>query len=686
MNKQTGIMYSRPVVGSLSAAVVAILLYGSNPVGAQAPQGIGIMYLEDSDAAGNPPYNWAMDQGLTNPNVQGIALRTQWNRVEPHEHVNADDFYWDYLDQGVALAAANGKKVSISVQAGVETPQWVYDAGASVFYVTEQFGYSAITDGVTAAGSTTVISAGDTAGWDATASVGLQIFGGSIPAGTTIVTVNASNNVTISAPATQSATGVAITTAMISPMPLPWDPIFQQKWGAFIQAFAARYGNNPNVAYVTMGGAGRRRESYFCFTPYDMAYFINTLGGLPNWQAGVQWIIDQYGTYFPNTPFILAMADPIPTPDGDTALKAVCDYGAAQHPGNHFGVMSCGLQYPNGPNNGSMGVTEVELLSPISTVGYCFYGPQGPYTDPATGRFMLDLGLERGFNFGAHFIEVYALDCNIPILAPVLATWGARMTATAPIPPASTSVPGDFNNDGYSDYLLYNPSANQTVIYYMNNNVLTSSTYGPTLPGGWQVAAVGDFNTDGHPDYLLFNPATGETVIYYMNNNVLTASTYGPTLPGGWSVVAVADFNLDGYPDYLLYDATTGATVIWYMHNNVYIGSAAGPTIPGGWRVAAVGDFNRDGHPDYLLFNPGTGETVIYYMNNNLLTASTYGPTLPGGWSVAGVADFNLDGYPDYLLYDPTTGGTVIWYMSDNALIASTTGPTVPGGWIPVAP
>ena len=92
-------------------------------------------------------------------------------------------------------------------------------------------------------------------------------------------------------------------------MPLPWDPVFQQKWGAFIQALAARYGNAPNLAYVVMGGPGRRAEAYFCFTAYDMDYFINTLGGLPNWELGVKWIIDQYGTYFPNTPFILAMAD-----------------------------------------------------------------------------------------------------------------------------------------------------------------------------------------------------------------------------------------------------------------------------------------------------------------------------------------------------------------------------------------
>src|SRR5258708_10775931 len=81
------------------------------------------------------------------------------------------------------------------------------------------------------------------------------------------------------------------------------------------------------------------------------------------------------------------------------------------------------------------------------------------------------------------------------------------------------------------------------------------------IPGGWQVAAVGDFNRDGHPDYLLFNPATGETVIYYMNNNILTVSTYGPTLPGGWSVAGLDDFNFNSYPRYLLFKANNSGTV-----------------------------------------------------------------------------------------------------------------------------
>ena len=53
---------------------------------------------------------------------------------------------------------------------------------------------------------------------------------------------------------------------------------------------------------------------------------------------------------------------------------------------------------------------------------------------------MLDLGLERGFNFGAHFIEVYPNDINDPVLASVLTAWGALLTTTPPIPTAPSGL------------------------------------------------------------------------------------------------------------------------------------------------------------------------------------------------------------------------------------------------------
>jgi hypothetical protein len=219
---------------------------------------------------------------------------------------------------------------------------------------------------------------------------------------------------------------------------------------------------------------------------------------------------------------------------------------------------------------------------------------------------------------------------------------GYDLGTPAPTPtPTPTATPAaaraaviDFNGDGKPDFVLRNANTRQTAIYYLDNNILIGSGYGPTLPAGWGLRGVADFNRDSHPDYVLFSPATDQTGIYYLNNNVYIGSTYGPTLPAGWELVATADFNGDGKPDYLLYNVNTRQTGIYYLNNNLYIGSAYGPTLPAGWELRGVADFNGDSHPDYALFVPRTGQTGIYYLNNNLYISSAYGPTLPAGWSL----------------------------------------------------
>ena len=248
------------------------------------------------------------------------------------------------------------------------------------------------------------------------------------------------------------------------------------------------------------------------------------------------------------------------------------------------------------------------------------------------------------------------------------------------------AVPYDFNNDGHSDYLLYNSNTQQTAIWYLNNNVFIGSAFGPNLPSGWQLAAVADFNRDGHPDYLLYSPVTRQTVIWYMNDNVHTGSANGPTLPSGWNVVALADFNLDGYPDYVLFNANTRGTVIWYMRVNAHIGSANGPTLPGGWSLRAVADFNGNGRPDYLLFSPVTRQTVIWYMSGVTHTSSANGPTIVAGWEVVGAADFDHNARPDYVLYNSPSHQTAIWYLNNNIFLHNAGGPTLPAGWTLVAP
>jgi len=244
----------------------------------------------------------------------------------------------------------------------------------------------------------------------------------------------------------------------------------------------------------------------------------------------------------------------------------------------------------------------------------------------------------------------------------------------------------DFNSDARPDFILNNPVTSQTVVWYMDSNVRIGSTYGPTLPGGWNLMGVADFNLDGHPDYLLFNSGTHHTVIWYLSGVSILTANNGPTLPDGWELVATADFNRDTHADFLLFNPSTRRTVIWYMNNNVHVSGNYGPTLPAGWRVAAAADFNRDGYPDYLLFNASTRQTVIWYMRNNVHVTGTSGPTLPMGWNLVGAADFDGNGRPDYLLYASSTGQTAIWYMNNNVLIGGAAGPTLPVGWNLAAP
>jgi hypothetical protein len=97
----------------------------------------------------------------------------------------------------------------------------------------------------------------------------------------------------------------------------------------------------------------------------------------------------------------------------------------------------------------------------------------------------------------------------------------------------------DFNRDGHPDYLLFKPSTRQSVIWYLSASVTrTGSRSGPTIPAGYSIVGVADFNGNGSPDYVLYNSTTHQTAIWYLNDNQLIGTAFGPTLPGGWGLAA----------------------------------------------------------------------------------------------------------------------------------------------------
>jgi hypothetical protein len=59
---------------------------------------------------------------ISQDNCDGVRWKADWSAVEP----TPDNYDWQYLDAAVALAAANGKRCDISVNAGINSPAWLF--------------------------------------------------------------------------------------------------------------------------------------------------------------------------------------------------------------------------------------------------------------------------------------------------------------------------------------------------------------------------------------------------------------------------------------------------------------------------------------------------------------------------------------------------------------------------------
>src|SRR6266567_3328829 len=88
----------------------------------EAPKG---MYIFSSGklSATNQAFTSA-GTAISNANCDGVRWKVRWSDIE----VTPDTYTWQYLDDAVALAAANNKKCGISIDAGTDCPAWLYAA------------------------------------------------------------------------------------------------------------------------------------------------------------------------------------------------------------------------------------------------------------------------------------------------------------------------------------------------------------------------------------------------------------------------------------------------------------------------------------------------------------------------------------------------------------------------------
>jgi len=242
----------------------------------------------------------------------------------------------------------------------------------------------------------------------------------------------------------------------------------------------------------------------------------------------------------------------------------------------------------------------------------------------------------------------------------------------------------DFNADGTSDLVWYNPTTNGIDIWKLANGAWAGSSDVGAHPAGYQLAGFGDFNRDGTSDILWFNPVTGDVDLWKISNAQWTGSVDIGAHPAGWTLTRRGDFNGDGTTDIAWYNPATNGIDIWKIANGQWAGSVATGTHPAGYQPALTGDFNGDHTSDIAWYKPATGDVDIWKIANGQWAGSSDVGAHPAGWQPLGAADFNLDGVSDIVWYNPTTNGIDIWLIKNAQWAGSVDIGTHPAGWVPV--
>ncbi len=204
-------------------------------------------------------------------------------------------------------------------------------------------------------------------------------------------------------------------------MPTPWDPVLLAKELDFIRAFGSRYGNDPSLAGVMIGGLGQVMETYVARTAEDCAV-LEPLGGVPAWIAAAQTVISSFAEALPAKSVILTAARPFTSDEGSAALASVGAWAAASYP--NFGVMCASLSVDS-----SVFYPPNALISAYSRTHPCGFQFVVNSGDPGRLGGSLAQTLVAGDSLlqGIGMIETYAYDCDDPANAPALSATGAAL-------------------------------------------------------------------------------------------------------------------------------------------------------------------------------------------------------------------------------------------------------------------
>ena len=212
-------------------------------------------------------------------------------------------------------------------------------------------------------------------------------------------------------PAWIVAKGAKVYNAPKGPMLLPWDPVAQPAIIAYIKAVCTHF--DGKLDYLTMGGMGRRTETYMPL-PSEIGLDMTIDEAIAAWVASSTLVIDTYAANLNTTPFIIAAGTPFSEGDATGALTTVVDHGLL-YP--LFGVMQWGLNAES--NTGFYINNWISDYDVGRATGFQITGA----SDGSVGGDLKGT-LEECFiaadAMGADWVEIYGADADNPIYAVLL--------------------------------------------------------------------------------------------------------------------------------------------------------------------------------------------------------------------------------------------------------------------------
>lgn len=258
---------------------------------------------------------------------------------------------------------------------------------------------------------------------------------------------------------------------------------------------------------------------------------------------------------------------------------------------------------------------------------------------------------------------------------------------------------GDYNNDGWQDFLLTGSQhGGFNVSRLMRNtgsgftNVTTSVAPGLPAVGAGSVAW-GDYDNDGQLDFLLTGFSQFGTAFSQVWRNTGGGFTNAP-VPGLTAVhnssVAWGDYDNDGLLDFLLTGlSSTGAVSQLWRNTGNGFGAVPVPGLTGvSDSSVAWGDYDNDGWLDFLLTGNDGSNARIQLWRNTGSGFSNLPPTLklgsPVDHSSVAWGDYDNDGRLDFLLTGRSSTGPVSQLWRNTGSFFTNVTPSVAPGLPPV--